>query len=182
MIQININTQPIRTDYNIQNAKLNLQTTPPKMLMETTPATLEIAQPRGELTIDHTAYRYSIGLKNIADFSQDNAALGKQTAMETVARIVEEGNQMASIENGSNAVANIAFNASISNVPEITWAPIAAPDIQYQAKPAQINAYAGKVDFTHLKGEVQGDYRPGKVDIKVIQYPSIEFSTVDVKV
>jgi len=182
MLQISINTQPIRLDYKTQNAKLNLQSTPSKVEMETTPATLEIRQPRGELTIDHTPYRYSIGLKNIADFARDNAALGRQTAMDTIARIVEDGNQMARFETKSNVIANLAFNASLSEVPEITWAPIAAPKIYYQANQAKINAITGKVNFTVHPGEVQGDYQAGKVDIQVIQYPSIKFSTVDVKV
>jgi len=182
MLRINISTQPIRLDYNTHNAKLNLQSAPPKVEMETTPATLEIRQPKGELTIDHTPYRYSIGLKNIADFARDNAALGRQTAMDTIARIVEEGNQMARFETKSNVIANQAFNASLGEVPEITWAPIAAPKIHYQANPAKINAIAGKVNFTVQPGDVQGDYQPGKVDIQVLQYPSIQFSTVDVKV
>jgi len=182
MLRININTQPIRLDYNIQNAKLNLQSNQAKVEMETTPATLEISQPRGELTIDHTPFRYSIGLKNIADFARDNAALGRQTALDTIARIVEEGNQMARFETKSNVIANLAFNNSISDVPDITWAPIAAPDIRYQANPAKINAVAGKVNFTIQPGKVQGDYQPGKVDIQVLQYPSIKFSTIDVKV
>ena len=48
MLQINISTQPIRLDYTINNAKLNLQSTPAKLQMETMAATLEIHQPRGE--------------------------------------------------------------------------------------------------------------------------------------
>ncbi|GAB6152518.1 DUF6470 family protein [Desulfosporosinus burensis] len=182
MLQININTQPIRLDYNTQNAKLNLQSTRPQVQMETTPPTLEIRQPRGELTIDQTPFRYSIGLKNMADFSRDNAELGRQTAMDTIARIVQEGNQMARFENGSNAIGNIAFSASLTDVPEITFAPLAAPRINYQANPAQINASAGNVNVSIQPGKVEGDYQPGILDIKVIQYPSIEISTVDVKV
>ncbi len=182
MLQINISTQPIRMDYKTQNARLDLKSTPPKVQMETTPATLEIRQPRGELTIDHTPFRYSLGLKNIADFARDNASLGRQTVMDTIARIVGEGNQMARFENGSNAIANIAYGASLVKVPEFTVAPLAAPNIQYQANPAQIKAMAGNVNVTVQPGRVQGDYQPGKVDIRVIQYPSIEFSTIDIKV
>ena len=182
MLQINIQTQPIRLDYNSRNAKLELQSTPAKVEMETTAATLEIRQPRGELTIDQTPCRYSIGLKNIEDFARDNASLGRQTAMNTIARIVQEGNQMAQIENGSNVIANMAFGNSLVEVPELTLAPIAAPNIQYQANPAQINGRAGNLNITVQPGQLQGDYQPGSVDIQVSQYPSIEFSTIDVEV
>ncbi len=182
MLRMNISTQPIHLDYTIRNAQLNLQTTRPKVQMEITPAILEIRQPHGELTIDQTPSRYSIGLKNIADFARDNAALGRQTSMDTIARIVEEGNQMTRIENRSNVIANIAANSSLSEAPDLTWARIAAPIIQYQANPVQFNPIAGKIIFTPQLGTVQVDYQPGKVDIRVIQYPSIEMSVVDVKV
>lgn len=182
MLRINISTQPIRMDYTLQNAKLNLQSTRPVVQIETTRATLEISQPRGELTIDQTPCRYSIGIKNGVDFALDNAALGRQTAMNAIARIVDEGNQLARIESNSDALADIAADSGFSEVPEITWAPIAAPNIQYQANPVQFNPTAGKVNFTVQSGSVQGDYQPGSVDIRVSQYPSIEMSVVDVKV
>lgn len=182
MLQININTQPIRLDYNTQNAKLNLQSTPTKVQMETVPARLEISQPRGELTIDQTPSRYSIGIKNNADFARDNAELGRQSVMNAIARIVSEGNQSTRIESKSNAIANIAANSSFSEVPSITLGHIAAPDIQYKANPVQFNATDGKVNFSVQPGTIKGDYEPGSVDIRVAQYPSIQFSTVDVKV
>lgn len=182
MLQINISTQPIRLDYTIQNAKLNLQSTPAKLQMETMAATLEIRQPRGELTIDSTPCRYSIGLKNNTDLARDNAALARQAVMNGIARIAQEGTQYARIESKSNAIADIAANSGFSEVPGITLAHIEAPDISYQANPVQFNPTAGKVNFTVQPGTVEGDYQPGSVDIRVIQYPSIQFSTVDVKV
>lgn len=182
MLQINIFTQPIRLEYNIKNARLNLQSPRPVVQMEMTPPLLEIRQPRGELTIDQTPCRYSIGLKNLADFARDNAELGRQTALETIARIVEEGNRMARIENKSNAIAEIAADSMFSEVPEITWAHIDSPIINYQANPVQFNFIAGKVNYVVQPSPVQGDYRPGSIDIRVTQYPSVEISVVDVKV
>lgn len=182
MLQINISTQPTRLDYIVRNAQLNLQSPPPKVQTETTPATLEIRQPRGELTIDSYPCRYSIGLKNNADFARDNAALARQSVMNGIARIAQEGTQYARIESKSDAIADIAANSGFSEVPGLTLAPIAAPDIQYQANPVQFNATLGKLNGTIQPSPVQGDYQPGSVDFRVTQYPSIEFSTVDVKV
>lgn len=182
MLRINIHTQPIRLEYNLQNAKLNLQAIPPKLEMETIPPRLEIRQPRGELTIDNTAYRYSIGLKNIADFASDNAELGRQTAMETIARIVDEGNQMAQIEINYNPIGEMAFEAGIQDAPDLTLATTASPEIRYQANPPEINVIDGKVNYSLQRGRVDGEYVPGSVDIRVIQYPSVEYSIIDVKV
>lgn len=182
MLRINITTQPIRLEYNLQNAQLNLQTTAPKVDMETIPPRLEIQQPRGELTIDNTAYYYSIGLKNTTDFGRDNAAFSRQEALKAIAATVEEGNRLAQITKPTNVIADLAFESRFSKRLELDWAPIAAPEIRYQANPPQIEVIQGKVNYSPRPGTVDGDYQPGKVDIRVTQYPSIEISTVDVKV
>lgn len=182
MLQINISTQPIRLDYQIQNAKLNLQTTPPLLDIQTTPAIMEIQQPHGVLTIDGTPCRYSIGLKNNTDFAQDNAAFARQSVMEGIARVAEEGRRLTQIENKSNAITEIAAESNISELPSLIWAHIDAPIIHYQASPVQFNPIAGRVNYSLKPGTVQGDYQPGGVDIRVIQYPRIEMSVVDVKV
>lgn len=182
MLRINISTQPIHLEYTIINAQLNLKTTQPKVLLETTPATVEISQRQGELIIDQTPCRYSIGLKNIADFARDNAAKGRQTAMDTIAQIAQEGDQLARIESKTNAIADISANSTVSEVPDITYAHIASPEIHYQANPVQFNPIEGKVDLTLQRGTVEGDYQPGKLNIQVTQYPRVEISTVDVKV
>jgi len=182
MLQIQISTQPTRLDYTLRKAQLNLQSPPPKVQTETTPATLEIRQPWGELTIDTTPCRYSIGFKNNTDFARDNASLGKQAVMDGIARITQEGTRYAQIESKSDAFVDIAANSGISEAPGITLGHIEAPDIHYQANPVQYNATAGSLDGSILPSAVQGDYQPGSIDIRVTQYSSIEFSTVDIKV
>lgn len=182
MLRINISSQPTRLDYTINNANINLQTTLPKVQMESTSATLEIRQPQGELTIDNYPCRYSIGQRNIADFALDIATRGRQTAMGAIARIAQEGDQLARIQVKSNAIADIAADSTVSEVSDITYSYIALPNINYQANPVQFNPTEGKVDLTLQRGTVQQDYQRGNVDIQVSQYPSIEISTVDVKV
>jgi hypothetical protein len=182
MLKLNISIQPICLEYRIQNARLNLQSPRSRVQMETTPPRLEIHQPRGELNIDQTPCRYSIGLKNIADFAWDNTELSRNKAMEGIARIVEEGNRLAQIENKSNAIAEIASSSMFSEHTEIIWAHIDAPIINYQAKPVQFNFIPGKVNYNVQRSAIQGDYLPGDFDILVTQYPSVNISAVDVEV
>jgi hypothetical protein len=159
MLQLNIVTQPLRLEYNLQNARLNLQTTPPKVEMETIPPRLEIHQPQGELTIDSTAYYYSVGLKNMTDFARDNAALGRRVALEAIAATVEEGNRLAQITKPTNVIADLAFESRFSKHLELDWAPIAAPEIRYQANPPQIEVIRGKVNYSPKLGTVDGDFQ-----------------------
>jgi len=150
--------------------------------METIPPRLEISQPRGELTIDNTAYYYSVGRKNMTDFGRDNAEFGRQEALQAIAATVEEGNRLAQITKPTNVIADLAFESRFSKRLEIDWGPIAAPDIRYQASPAKIEVIRGRVNYNPQPGVVQGNYQPGKVDIRITQYPSVKISTVDVKV
>lgn len=182
MLQIRINSTPIQLQYNIQNAQLDLQTKAPVVNMETIPPQLEIHQPQGKLTMDSTPFYYSIGLKNISDFARDNTTLARQKFLDSLARTVEEGHRMAQITNPANAFAEIAAQANFSEPVEITWAPLAPPDIHYEASPAEINVIPGEVNYDVQPAEVNGNYRPGMVDIRVVQYPKVEISTVDIQV
>ncbi|MDQ7096261.1 DUF6470 family protein [Desulfosporosinus sp. PR] len=183
MLQLNISTQPTLLEYNIRNAQLNLHTVKPFLQMENTPATLEMRQPHGELTIDSEPCRYSIGIKNNSEFARDNAEYGRETVQKTIARIMEEGDKLAAIQNKSNAFADIAAaHSAHTELPRVTLAYIALPNITYQAQPVQFNPIDGKINYNLEPGQVQGDYQPGSVDIRVTQYPSVEISTVDVKV
>ena len=182
MIRLNISQQPIKLDYTIQNAKLSLQSTPPQLEIRTTPAQLDIRQPRGELTIDSTPCRDSIGLRNNEGFARDNAQLGKRTVLETIARISQEGDRMAHIERKENAIAEIAADSNISSARDLVWAHIDSPSINYQTNPPIVNYTAGTLNYTFQRGTFHGDYQPGSVDIRVVQYPSLQISTVDVKV
>lgn len=182
MLRLDITTQPTLLSYNTRNAQLNQRTIRPVVQMETTPPVVETRQPQGELTIDMTPCRYSIGLKNNTDFVRDNAALGRQTVMDAIARIAQEGDQMARIENKTNALADIAANAMISEAPDITWAHIASPEISYQANSVQFNPMVGTLNYTVQPGKIEGDYQPASLDIQVTQYPSIKISVVDVEV
>ncbi|AET70314.1 hypothetical protein Desor_4913 [Desulfosporosinus orientis DSM 765] len=182
MLRLDITTQPTLLSYNSRNAQLNQRTTRPVVQMETTPAVVETHQPQGVLTIDQTPCRYSIGLKNNSDFSRDNAAFGWQSVMDAIARIAQEGDQLAAIENKTSALADIAANSMISEIPDITWAHIASPEISYQANPVQFNPIAGTLNYTVQPGKIESDYQPASLNIKVTQYPSIKISVVDVEV
>lgn len=182
MLQLSISTQPIKLDYNIQSARLSLQTTRSELDMETTPATVEMHQPQGQLEIDQTPCRYSIGLKNNADFARDNAQLSKDTVMQFIAQIAQQGDRKAAIQNHEDVIVKIATEANYPDPPDITWAHIDAPIIRYTAQPVEYHPIPSNINANYHPGTIQGDYQPGLVDIRVSQYPSIQISVVDVAV
>lgn len=182
MLQLNIKSYPIKLIYNIQDASLNQQTTPPSVEVQTTPPSLELRQPRGELTIDHTNFRYSIGLKNFDTFERDHAELSRQKLLENIREIVEKGNELARIYDKSITVPEVVTRFNQKGPLEITWAPISKPEISYKAIPAEVEVTPGKVNIEVQLGKVNREYQPPSFDMKVTQYPKVEISAVDVKV
>lgn len=181
MLRLNISQQYAKLDINTTRPVLNLQATSPQIQIDSEPAKLEIRQAKGELEIDNTPYRYSIGIKNIQEMARDNAQAGRQTALETIGRIAEEGNRLASIENGGNPIADMAAESSIVEAPEITWSHIEPPNINYRMTPAQIEVTPGKLDINLQRGTVDSNLQRGTVDIRIGQYQSIKFWTTENK-
>jgi hypothetical protein len=175
-------SHPIRTAYNIQNAQLNMHTTLPLMEMETTPPKLDIQQPQGKLTIDSTEYYNSVGLKTRTALMRDFADEGKRAVMEAIAATVEEGNRLLNIAKEPDAITSMAFETRFSEQGKLEWTPIAAPVIRYDASKPQIELVRGRVDFTPRPGGTEYEYQPGKIDIQVTQYPSLEISVVDIRI
>lgn len=182
MLQLNIRSYPIRLEYNTINAQVNRKTTLPKVEMETIPPRLEIKQPQGELTIDSTEYYHSIGLKTRATLSREFAAQGKQAALDAIAATVAEGDRLAQIANPANAFAELAFQSRFDPKGELSFEPIAPPDVQYQANPAQIRLIPGKVNYSPQQGIIDANYQRGDVDFRVTHYPDVKISVVDVQV
>lgn len=182
MLMLQINTTPIKTELNVQKAQMQLTTTRPQLQMDTEPAIVEIHQPQGELSIDQYPLRYSYGMKNLADFTRDVAQVGRQTALEEVGHMAEEGDQLMSIENNQDAVVAIATEKVDINPLDIQFAPLASPEIHYKTKPVEYRPQPGKLTISVNLGRVQNDFHPGKVVLQVVQYPSVSFHTVDKKV
>lgn len=181
MLYLNIQQQYAKIAITTTRPQLNLQTSRPQIEIESEPAKLEIHQGKGELAIDSTPYRYSIGFKNIQDIARDNAREGRQTALETIGRIAQEGDRMARIETKENAIANMAAESTIPVPPELIWAPIAKPDINYRFNPAQIDYIPGKLDINLRRGSVDANLDRGTVDIRIAQYQNVRFWTTENK-
>lgn len=181
MLCLNISQQYAKIAISTTRPQLNLETSRPQIEINSQAAKLEIRQATGELEIDNMPYRYSIGIKNIQDMARDNAREGMQTALETIARIAQDGDRMARIETKENAIANMAAEANISEPAELTWAPIEKPSISYKFNPAQIDYLPGKLDINLRRGTVDANLDRGTVDIRIAQYQNVRFWTTENK-
>lgn len=181
MLQLSIRSYPIRLAYNLQNARLDRETHLPRLEMESVPPRLQIRQPPGQLTIDSTGYYHSIGLKTWTALSRENYQRGRQAALEGIAAIVEKGNRLAQISSPTNPIADMARESCFDDKGQLSFEPIVAPSLHYEASPAQIRVIPGQVSYHLVRGRIDADYRAGKVDIRVTQYPRLDISVIDVE-
>jgi len=177
MLRLRMETQPLRYEINNQPAKLQLQTKQAELHMETQAATVEITPPRGTLTIDHTPWRYSLGLKNNSDLVRDAANAGKQSALEAVARIAQEGRRLSQIENGGNPIADMAREATQPPRANLSLQWLQPPSITYDLQPVRFNPQPGHVRYTVIPGSVSNQTQPGSITVQITQYPSLRIWT-----
>jgi hypothetical protein len=178
MLQLNISTQPIELSASIQEPQINLKTTLPAVQLDTEAATLEISSAKGELSIDQSPCRASLGIKSYGDFVRDYAQAGQQAALAGIARMANEGDQLADISNsGGNPIASIARSRTTPGKVEVNLGWIESPIISYQPREPKISASNPHLSLDLRRGKVENNFRWGSVDFQVTKYPKVTIWT-----
>jgi hypothetical protein len=179
VLRLNIEQTYARLNLEIQDPFLQIKTTKPQIQLETEAAKVEISQPRGELSIDQYPSRASYGYKDIYDRTREAAERGRQTVLENIARIVEEGNRMGRIESGENAIIEIVIDRVFENaaVPEVGITPIAKSDIRFTPRSPSFKVTPGHVELDLQRGTVDVELQRGTVKGTVSPYNSIRMWT-----
>lgn len=175
--QIQIQTTKAKLGLNIENPQQRIKQPTADLQIRQPAAEVSIRTTDGQLHIDSSQARRDLGLIGPLESSRNYAQKGKQAVLAGIARRAREGEQLASIENGGNAIQALAASKAtpqkkalgIKFVPSVgsvktTYTP-ASVDINVQTNKAQIDATVNKP--VH-------NYTPGKVSGYMLQYPSIE--------
>ncbi|MDF2636173.1 MAG: yviE [Pelosinus sp.] len=182
MLVINIATQPMKIELTPQHASLDLQTTKSQVQINSQSARVEISQPKGQLEIDQTQFRYAYGKKDMKDFIRDFAQEGRQAAMQAIASIAANGDRLANISSRENTIAAMSAESTIKPVGELTWVSVPPADIKYTPHYPVTNVADGNLNLSWQMGTVQGTYQPSKMNLDVVQYPTIKMWTTQNKV
>jgi len=177
MLRLNIEQTYAKLELNITKPFLEIQTTAPQIQLETEAATVEISQPRGELEIDQYPSRASYGYQNFSDRTSRIAEEARQSVLEYIGRTAEEGDRLARIESGENAILAIIEEHAIPEPLEVGITPITPPYINYQVNPPQFNFIPGKVELNLQRGTIDLNLRRGTVEGRIAQYNSVRMWT-----
>jgi hypothetical protein len=156
-------------------------------------------QPRGELTISQSNSQMHIdkelpkviidqyqcfaeaGLKNNTDFRREYSQLNYKSFMDGIANYNQEGDMLAQIEKPGNPLPAIAENRAFPRYDfNIDFIPKSRPKIDVTG---YINI-SWDIQKPIINYEVRKpviDYHPGKAEIYMRQWPSVEIRYVDEK-
>lgn len=175
--------------------KLQLQTTKaqiglnihkPVQKIEQPKADLDLQQPKAKLTIDKTKSqlsidtfeaRESLDLKNARSRIKEMAQKGKQDALDGVARRAQEGDELMRIENGGNPIVEHAKRRGPQSYSSIAIHFLPQPGsvkINYEPSSVNINIEPQKVINNTKAIKPIHEYKPGSVEIEMLQKPSIK--------
>lgn len=149
--------------------------------LEQVPAQLEINRTPSRLEIDQSQAWEDAGLKKVSTVSREYADLGKQYALEGIARRAQEVDQIRSIEQGGNPIATIAYENMNPGRAEINVAFIPSfGSVKIQFTPTQLDLQwtRGGVKLNpELKKPIH-EYTPAKVEVYLKQKQSLSIEVV----
>lgn len=153
-------------------------------IIEQPPAIIDIETTRGKLLIDTYQARKDIGLMSTKDAILEYAKKGKEAALKSISKAVQEGKQMmynAGKGNGS-IIPDIAKKNTIPKVAPINikFVPsYGSVKINYIPAKLDINVTPQKPKIDAKVNKPIHEYTPGDVVVDVIQYPSVEIDVIE---
>ncbi|WHE06701.1 DUF6470 family protein [Thermoanaerobacterium thermosaccharolyticum] len=163
--RIGIDTTPAEINIHNQNAVLEITNVPTR---------IEIDQKLPQVHIDQYQCFYESGLKSVFDLIHDEAERSYQVGLEAIAKIVDDGNALAAIENHQNVIPELASEAGIESIDfNVDLMPKSRPKIWFD----------GYLNINWQKENVSVNVKPQKpeieatranVSIYMLQYPSIK--------
>lgn len=188
-MSLNISFQSARVGMNIRQGEFSMQSRKPEISLNQKHAKADIKYEHPKVIIDQYPSFASSGLKNFRDLTRQNAQEASANASQYTSKLVSDGNLMAQIESGIDAIAHIAKRDFIDQKEyDIGTIPRERPKIDVEGDVSvnwegvnngvQIQSSSGDLDINYMKGGVdvyleQKNFinieynRENKLDIKV---------------
>ncbi len=173
---LQISTQNAELDIRVTRARLDLRQPPADVQMHQKHPRIIMHKEPLQIRIDQRQCFNESGRMDPTALMDHIAGIGKQAVQEGIARIVEEGNRMARFDLKEDAFAEIAYDNSypVYEFNMVTM-PRSRPKIDFVGGNLDIQVDEGYVDIKVEPHGLQTQYQPGKVDIRLKQYPHISF-------
>lgn len=176
--QIQIQTTDAKIGLDIQNPVQQIEQPSADMQIRQPAAELSIQTTKSQLQIDQTQVRADLGFYSSLDLVSNAAQKGEQDILEGIARRAREGRQLGDIRKGQNAIADIAATKNERMQQKslgIRFIPsFGAVKLDYIPGDVEIDVQPKKPEIDVMIRKPVHNYTPGKVNVELLQKPSIE--------
>ncbi|WP_141506477.1 DUF6470 family protein [Paenibacillus luteus] len=175
-IQMHLQHAVLSIDADI--GKQQIEQPRPTVDIEQAKSQLQMSTTRGRLDINQDRVWDALGLGNNLETMSKIYSMASDIALQGIARIVQKGDQMASIHLGGNPIAEMAREWQ-RTFPEFDFrGPASFDNIDMNYTPAElsIETSPGKVNINVQVNKPILEYERGKLDIYMSQYPKVEIT------
>lgn len=169
---------------NKENSNVTIEQPKADVEIKTEHANVKIESSLVKVEINQEQAFSESGLKGILELSIDNAKEAMQKMIQESGRIAEEGNRLANISSGEDAVAEIAYDNSINKSKHefnMVTMPTSGPEITVIEGENDIQVEGGNVDISVNINKPIVNYTAGKVETYIKQKNSLEITVVNDK-
>ncbi|MGE4284121.1 MAG: DUF6470 family protein [Clostridia bacterium] len=162
-----------------QKAQLYMQSLPAKLNMHQEYAKIEIELDLPKVHIDQYQCFAEAGRKNNRDLLKETVQLASQQAMQYIAKTAADGKTLQAVQDGGNAIAEIAARGAGSQKKEfgMVTIPKSRPKIEVTGD-VKLYYRSGGVQYSYQSGEMKIQATPSEINIYMKQYTSIQFKYV----
>lgn len=177
LLQITVNH--MQCELQIENARLEYQQDfTPSADIQTTPAKLQIRTKPAQQRLDSYDVRRSLGFASVGDRIQDASEKGQNSLNLYIRGTVEEGSQMANIEDGVT-IGQLINQKMLEQPTTITaFLPSGNLSIMWDAPEISTQVQQGDVKTEWDINQNTMSFVPGSVKLHITQYASVEVEYV----
>ncbi|WP_026326562.1 DUF6470 family protein [Paenibacillus ginsengihumi] len=178
--QIQIVQQPAKLGIDADLGQQELRQPRAKMDMKTVRPRLEIDAEFGKLYIDNSRVWDALGRGPHLEVMHRIYSECRNIALQGIAKIVEDGNRMAAIHTGENAIKALAEESTrdidffeYMYMGEASFDNI---DMRYEPGTLDIQYIEGDTNIEVQVNPPEHRYTRGKLDVYMLQYPKVEIT------
>jgi hypothetical protein len=164
-------TQPIQ-EIQQKPAELSIKQESAKMSIENKPS---------QLKLDDEQFWDDLGFKSIPTILQESAQNGRESVLEYIGTKAQEGDQLAKIENKSDAIVGLITEKLLPQKADFNIGFIPSPgSVKIQFTPAELHIdwKKGGADIQVTPNNVVHHYTPGKTEVYLQQRQQLQIDFV----
>lgn len=170
---------------NTQNASQEIRQPKADQSIQQPKAEMNVERQSAKVMIDQSAGWHNLDMKSAPVRIREAAQAGTQAVLDGISRRAREGNELLHIERnkGRNLIAKQAadhVDMAVIGTHYNTGSTPASQAVKYQVIPAQLNV-SWKTHHPVIQSTPRAPeytYHPGKVNIAMQQYPSLDIQAV----